>query len=490
MWTSKTDRTLRQFAAVAQRLVVSFQAISYQRKNLLLTFAVVLSYGCETVSGQRPEARNRPAIAGSEKIQHVIWIIQENRTFDNYFGSYPGADGIPPGVCLPILPGSSHCIKPFHMPPGQPREDLEHDWATAHAAYDHGAMDGFVWAEGSTYTAGYLDESDIPNYWQYARHYVLCDRFFSSMMTGSSPNHTFTVAAQSGGTINNVGTVEQLKETTDDAEAFSFASIVERFGDKNISWKYYVETRPIPAGRENTLSRLAFPNPKTYTLWNPLPGFRSVREDPRQMQHLVSLDEFYADLKQGSLPQVSWIIPDFQDSEHPPEPVAQGMWYVTRLINAIMQSPYWETSVVFLTWDDYGGFYDHVPPPEVDAFGYGPRVPMLVISPFAKAGHISHYVYDFTSVLRFIEARWGLLHLTKRDHRANNMADCFDFNGPGNSALVIPIPAGPHSELVEPHTTYPASVPLPRPFRPDQPQGTPAVPSIPPAAGNPQPRSQ
>lgn len=408
-----------------------------------------------------PSAR---ALPGSEKINHVIWIIQENHSFDNYFGRYPGADGIPPSTCLPSLPDSKECVKPFHMPPGQPIADLAHDWAVAHAAYDNGKMDGFVWAEGSVYTMGYLEEQDLPNYWNYARHFTLCDRFFSSIMTGSSPNHAYTVAAQSGGTINNVGTLKQLAEVEDDPDGFSFDSMADRLAGAKISWKYYVETVP-GGGDANLLSGMAYPDPKRYTLWNPFPAFKSVRENSERMSHLVSLDEYYQDLRAKTLPQVSWIIPDFQDSEHPPEPVAQGMWYVTRVLNALMQSSYWKDSAVFLTWDDYGGFYDHVPPPLVDAFGYGPRVPMLVLSPFAKTAYVSHYNYDFTSVLKFIEERWGLTHLTPRDHRANDMGDCFDFQRAPNAALLIPIPTDlAPSRLVLPHWETPPWVPMPRPL--------------------------
>jgi phospholipase C len=121
-------------------------------------------------------------------------------------------------------------------------------------------------------------------------------------------------------------------------------------------------------------------------------------------------------------------------------PVAQGMWYVTRLLNTLMESRYWKDTTVFLTWDDYGGFYDHVPPPVVDAEGYGPRVPTLIISPYAKPGYIAHDVYDFTSMLKFIEYRWGLSHLTARDGHADDMRDVFDFDEKPNLPLVISIP--------------------------------------------------
>jgi len=177
----------------------------------------------------------------------------------------------------------------------------------------------------------------------------------------------------------------------------------------------------------------------------------------------VDLKEYFSDLQKGTLPAFSWIIPDYQDSEHPVARVSDGMWYVTKLVNALMESPYWKDSVVFLTWDDYGGFYDHVPPPEMDAFGLGPRVPMLVISPYAKPGYISHYTYEFCSVLKFVEERWKLRHLTARDHWANDMRDCFDFERAPSASQVIPIPSDlPRSQPILDYGVYPPSVPLPK----------------------------
>jgi phospholipase C len=416
-----------------------------------------------TTSTQVSQAE--PSIPDLQKIQHVIWIIQENRSFDNYFGTFPGADGIPAGTCLPELPGSKTCVKPFHLLAGQPPCDLSHDWQIAHAAYDHGAMDGFVWAEGSIYTMGYLDARDIPNYWSYARHFTLCDRFFSSLNGPSFPNHVYTVAAQSGGVITSIGTLKELERTLDDPDGFSFASMVNLFQKTNLSWKYYVETRSVPPGLTNRVYT-TYPDPKHFSPWNPLVAFKTVRDSPSLMAHLVDLKEYFQELKNDSLPQVCWIVPDGQDSEHRIQPPAQGMWYVTRLINALMQSSSWKDSVAFLTWDDYGGFCDHVPPPEVDAYGYGPRVPMIVISPYAKSSYISHFTYDFTSVLKFIEVRWGLGHLTLRDDRADDMRDCFDFTQAPNPALVIPIPADYKSKYYAPYCQYPPSVLIPTPLKP------------------------
>jgi phospholipase C len=412
----------------------------------------------------RTVARLHPAgigsaqpIPGVEKIHHVIWIIQENHSFDNYFGTFPGADGIPPGTCLPELPGSKRCIRPFHMAEGQPELDLDHTWETAHAAYDNGKMDGFVWAEGTRYTMGYYDGRDIPNYWKYARHFTLCDRFFSSIDSGSLPNHVYTVAAQSGGLINNVSSVQQLEDVLDVPEGFEFASMMDRLDNANISWRYYVELIPgSPIARSAHLAQ-------RFSLWNPLPAFKSMSQNPGRAADEMPLESYFNDLKGGSLPEVSWIIPNIPDSEHPPYSLEQGMWHVTEVINALMRSRYWNDSVIFLTWDDYGGFYDHVTTPEVDAFGYGPRVPMIVISPYSKPGFIAHSTYDFTSVLKFIEERWDLPYLTARDKKADNMHDCFDFDQLPRPPLVIPVPAHPESERILPHRLYSPSVPLPTP---------------------------
>ncbi len=440
-------------------------------KAYLLALSVVFSLtGSLGAGGAIAAAAQRPGRAmrlprGLDKVKHIVWIIQENRSFDNYFGTYPGADGTPPGTCLPVMPGAHRCIAPFHMPANMPPCDLAHRWVIAHAAYDHGAMDGFVWAEGTPYTMGYYDQRDIPNYWSYARHYTLCDRFFSSLMGASLPNHLYTVAAQSGGVINNLFSIKEIEEVLDTPGGYSFATMVNLFTKAKVSWKYYEETQRVnPPGKGRNY--LADPDPKHYSLWNPLPGFKAIRDNPADMAHLVSLNEYFDDLKNGTLPEVCWIVPMGIDSEHPPAFPSTGMWYVTHLLNALMESSSWKNTVVFLTWDDYGGFYDHVPPPLVDAYGYGPRVPTLVISPFAKPGYISHHTYDFTSMLKFIELRYGLGHLTARDDRADPMFDCFNFDQTPNPPHLLAIPAKlpapppwPGPCVYSPSVNIPESVP-------------------------------
>jgi phospholipase C len=418
-------------------------------------FLIVVFSPVVARSQQSSEARHQGA-EGLEKINHVIWIIQENHSFDNYFGTFPGAEGFRPSTCLPKLPGSQACVKPFHMPSGAPFCDLDHSWRIAHAAYDNGKMDGFVWAEGTPYTMGYYDARDIPNYWEYAHHFTLCDHFFSSLMGPSFPNHIYTVAAQSGGVTDNFLLLKDLEKTMGDPDGFTFRSIVSLLEHAGISWKYYVEQGPSP-------TMMKGPTAKTFSLWNPLPAFKAIRDNPKLMAHLVDQSEYFTDLKQGTLPEVSYLIPNGPDSEHPTSPPARGMWYVTKLVNALMESSYWKDSVIFLTWDDYGGFYDNVFPPDVDAFGYGPRVPMIVISPYAKAGYIAHGTYDFTSVLKFIEERWGLPHLTARDGKALDMSEAFDFNQKPNPPLVIPVPVNlsfppPPRGCTDWFGTYPPSI--------------------------------
>ena len=424
--------------------------------------AIFLGYFPQALSQSKDVAKQQPAPkaphplpAGMEKIQHVIWISQENRSFDNYFGTYPGADGFEPGTCLPVLPGSQSCIKPFHVTEQKTQQcDMSHEWQVVHAGYDHGTMNGFVWAEGSPFTMSYYDQRDIPNYWEYASHYTLSDHFFSSLMGPSLPNHVYMVAAQSGGLVVNVGSVEKLKEALDDPDGFSFPSIVSLLKNANISWKYYVDTSAIKG------AYLKSKRPQQFTYWNPLPGFKEIRDNPSMMAHQVSQDQFTEDLQNGTLPDVSWLIPNYENSEHPVATAQAGMRYVTRLVNAVMKSKYWSSTVIFITWDDYGGFYDHVPPPELDAFGLGPRVPAIVISPYAKPGYIDKHQYEFSSILKLIEERWNLPHLTARDDKANDMRDAFDFNQTPNKPLIIPVPQ-PTPEELPPYCVYPPSVALP-----------------------------
>jgi phospholipase C len=334
--------------------------------------------------------------AGLSAIQNVVVVFQENHTFDTYFGTYPGADGTAgKGFCLPKTPGSTSCVAPFHNSSLTPVE-MSHNWATAHKDYDGGKMDGFVYSEGNQETMGYYDQGDIPHYWKAAQQYVLCDRYFTSVMSESLPNHLHLVAGTAGRIIDD--TVPAT---------LNFPPIFEQLDQKGISWKVY----------------------SSNTTW--LQKFAYVKGSPTARANFVSAASFTTDVQKGSLSQISWIIGAAGGDEHPPQDVQTGENYVaSSIVNNLGSSKYWGSIAVFVTWDDFGGFFDHVAPPQVDKYGYGFRVPCLVISPYARAGLVDSTVNDHTSILKFIEDLHGLTPLSTRDAAANNMAEAFDFSQP------------------------------------------------------------
>jgi phospholipase C len=319
------------------------------------------------------------------RIDHVLFLVQENHSFDNYFGSFPGADGPDPDARV-------EGVAPFHLPAAR-SANMPHSWGAAHAAVNEGRMDRFVTAARSRDTMGYYDGRDLPNYWAYARHFTLADRFFSSTLGPSLPNHLAIVAAQTGGVTRNWGS------------GFDFPTLPEALSAAGVSWKYYGGSRE--------------------TSWvlplEPLGGFRSFQSTPALASRVVVNTDLFRDLRDGSLPSVAWIVPNIWESEHPPMDVQIGMWYVTTVVNALAKSPYWANTLLVLTWDEYGGFYDHVPPPVDGEERYGMRVPAILLGPSVRPGRVDHTVYDFSSVLRLIEDRFRLPRLARRDARAGDL---------------------------------------------------------------------
>ncbi|MGA2037271.1 MAG: alkaline phosphatase family protein, partial [Acidimicrobiales bacterium] len=382
--------------------------------------------------------------AGIHKIKHIIIIEQENRSFDSYFGTYPGADGVPtnngvPTVCVPD-PGGG-CTKPY-----RDKNDINgggpHAEVNALADVDGRKMDGFVTQRDEATSScanpedpacylgsgvvpdvmGYHTGAEIPNYWTYAKDFVLDDHTFEPVKSWSLPDHLYMVSAWSAACknaspsscVNNiVGPVGvlQMEAAVDQALTTGTADIVDAWTDitwllyvKHISWAYYVQTGDQPDCDDDSAETCAAV-PQAYTtpgIWNPLPLFEDVQKD-HQLKNIKPLDSYIAAAKAGTLPAVSWITPSLADSEHPPSSVHQGQAYVTALINAAMESPDWDSTAIFLDWDDWGGFYDNIVPPNVDQNGYGLRVPALVISPYAKRGYIDHQVLSSDAYLKFIE---------------------------------------------------------------------------------------
>jgi len=398
---------------------------------LLPVFLAVLLVGPRATTQTAPPPAAPP---GLNKIQHFVFIMQENRSFDHYFGTYPGAEGAPPGVCVPN-PAGGPCVAPYHDSQ-LVNQGGAHNWANALNCIDGGLMDGFI--AGSSQkpgdVLGWHDYREIPNYWSYASLYVLQDSLFESITSYSLPAHLYMLAAQSGGYI---GTGQPQPQS------YSFAEITELLGSGKIDWRYYVN-RGKTAGAADGGAADVDSDETTYTFWNPLPAFPVVKNDATQFARLTNATQFYTDAQNGALPQVSWIIPNSDLSEHPPASVATGMNYVTGLVNAVMNSPQWNSTAIFIAWDDWGGFYDHVDPPKVDQYGLGIRVPGLVISPYARQGYVDHKAYSFESWLKLIEERFGVIPMTARDNTANDMADAFDFTQQPRPPVLLNLNGSPY----------------------------------------------
>lgn len=398
--------------------------------GLVAALAVATAAATPTLASNVPDRFVDPADAETTTpIKHFITLMQENHSFDNYFGTYPGADGIPDGTCIPRDPddAAAGCVKP-HSLSGEPIVDLGHNDDVFKAQLNGGRMDGFVDAVGTDpgrqkQVMGYYDDRDLPYYWNLADEYVLFDRFFTSAAGGSVWNHFFWVTGRPGNPNSDSLRVEGFDDVP---------TIFDRLEKAGLSWKFYVQ---------NYDPAITFRNPGVgdrgaQIVWVPLLNYNRFLDDPELNERIVPLSEFYTDLENGTLPSVSYMVPSGA-SEHPPGSIQAGERFVRTLITKLMLSSAWDSSAFMWTYDDWGGWYDHVKPPRVDRYGYGFRAPALLVSPYAKRGHIDSTTLDFTSKLKFIETNWGLEPLGRRDRKANNLLTAFDFNsGPRQAALL------------------------------------------------------
>jgi len=417
-------------------------------------------------------AASRAALTGIHKIRHIVIIMQENRSFDSYFGTYPGADGIPglaghPGrvPCIPD-PARRSCERPYH-------DHLDVNAGGPHMAVDAtsdingGRMDGFIASVESGHpdtdrlachvpitsstelasllngpptcldVMGYHDQREIPDYWAYAHSFVLRDHMFEPVASWSLPAHLYLVSAWSGSCFDvmnplscvtaNLGEPDgdgqptsgssnagellgltQVSDADDPADAtqprdYGWTDITYLLHQHHVSWRYYLTQGTEPDCASGAMTCTPVPQSiETPEIWNPLPDFVDVHQD-HQLGNIVPAGQFFKDAYGGHLPAVSWVIPSGDDSEHPPARVSLGQDHVVRVINAIMSGKDWDSTAIFLAWDDWGGFYDHVAPPTVDENGYGLRVPGMVISPYAKQGMIDHQTLSFDAYDKFIE---------------------------------------------------------------------------------------
>ena len=416
----------------------------------LLTPVVATAGGSGGASGTGADApRAIDPAAGIQNLDHVIFIVQENRSFDHYFGTFPGANGIPrypDGRFKPCIPdpASSSCRRPYHdtnlFDQGGP-----HGEVGSAISVNHGKMNGFVRSlreigngcmkhpsdyacrqarpgpNGTPDVMGFHTKTEIPNYWTYAKRFVLQDRMFAPSDSWTLPAHLYLVSAWSatcpdlsnvnscysdqkfpGGIWADKGKGDIWTPASGAPRPYIWAPITWMLQKAGVDWSYYVGpgTCVVPPC-----------DPKggveTAPVQNPLPGFKAVAKT-NQLDNIESNEKFFAAAGNGTLPPVSWVMPTTNRGEHPPDYVGNGQAWVTRLVNAVMQGPreQWLHTAIFITWDDWGGFYDHVQPIVIDENGYGIRVPGIMISPFAKGGTIDSQTLSFDAYLKLIEDRW------------------------------------------------------------------------------------
>jgi phospholipase C len=398
-----------------------------KRRNVLSKLILRLSIAC---LGALSVAATSPEQVTNTPIHHIIVVMQQNHTFDNYFGTYPNANGIPPDTCIPISLSdrrNSACISPFHIGT-QPIVDLNHSGHTFEAQYGNGDMNGFVDAlfkrnQDGTLAVGYFDDRDLPYYWNLADEFVLFDHYFSSAHDGSIKNRMYWVSGTPGNGINRIPS----------GGFHGIPTIFDRLQERGISWKFYINNYD-PKLNYRSLKQLDQLPPQIQ--WVPLLSFDRFLDDPDLSSRIVDLEEYFTDLHNGTLPAVSYVLL-LGATEHPIADARLGQRKNKEMIQALMQSDEWKSSAFLITYDDWGGWYDHVPPPQVDKYGYGFRVPALLISPYARKGHIDHTQLDHTSVLKFIETNWNIPALAERDARANNFLSAFDFSSPPRDPVFV-----------------------------------------------------
>jgi phospholipase C len=420
---------------------------------IVLCLSLVTSGTLAFEVGPKRGADQAPPNSAAAKIQHVVIIMQENRSFDSYFGTYPGADGIPMknNVPVPCLPnrGGGGCTRVYHDSNDR-NFGGPHSAASATADIDGGRMDGFIRGVPPTSctdpndpnclvggrgadVVGYHDSREIPNYWKYAQSFVLQDRMFEPNASWSLPQHLFMVSEWSakcttaGDPMSCADALQSPDPPTDFGRGraragaragraggraaragtppdYAWTDLTYLLHAHGVRWAYYVMKGTQPDCEDDDAMDCA-PVPQaahTPGIWNPLPNFDTVKQDG-ELKNIQDMSRFFDAVRTGSLPNVSWLCPANTYSEHPPALVSHGQAYVTGVINAIMRSPLWDSTAIFLSWDDWGGFYDHVVPPTVDSMGYGLRVPGLVISPYARAGFIDHQTLSHDAYVKFIE---------------------------------------------------------------------------------------
>lgn len=400
---------------------------------ILLALLFLLSGGILLITSVAPasqasDASKSCAANGCGKIKHIIWIVKENHTFDNMFGRFPGGDGATKAHAGPQ-------VVPLGETPDEMKDDLYHSGTAAVEAVDGGKMDMFfkepdAVQNGQNVADSQFRQNEIPNYWKYARHFTLADHFFSTVLGSSFPNHLVTVTGSNLYTIgepNRVGTTmwswgcdaaagtmvtyDKTGKLAKEPPCFNVKSIPDEANAAHVTWHFY----SAPAGRVGYI-------------WSTLDAIKSIRYGPQWKTNVLDSNNILKDVKRGRLAKITWLMPPFDYSDHPPGSMCQGENWSVEVINTIMKSKFWKHTAIVLTWDDYGGFYDHVAPPKLSTYRLGPRVPAIVISPYSRAHDIDHHQYDFRSIVKYMEDLFHLPHTVNYDRNVRSVAHMMNFN--------------------------------------------------------------
>lgn len=410
--------------------------------------ALVLCVGCSGSPRFAAEARAH--------ISHVVIIVQENRSFDNLFQGYPGADTAAFGIAHD---GTRVQLEPVSLTVAY---DMSNGFRDFQTSYDNGKMDGWdlrrvlnvkaVPLIASQYPQfAYIPHAEVAPYFEMAHNYVLADRMFQSNIDQSFAAHLYLIAAQAGTSTNvpsgrpwgcDAWTGTKVLTLTTKRQAgpgifpcFDFRTLGDELNVAGKSWNYYAPRvvatdtwrRAMFMLSQRRLGRKQLP--EFGQLWSAYDAVAHDRYGPSWAVNVVSPpSQFIRDVRAGRLAAVTWIVPDWRDSDHSASRSDTGPSWVAAVVNAVGETKFWNSTAIFVTWDDSGGWYDHVPPPQLDYDGLGVRVPLIVISPYAKVGHVSHVQYEFGSILKFAEEVFALPVLAASDRRANDFADCFDFS--------------------------------------------------------------
>jgi phospholipase C len=371
-------------------------------------------------------------------IKHVIILVRENHSFDNLYGRFPGADGA-------TTANISGKIVRLNETPLHLRYDLGHSGNSVLAAMDGGKMDRFYRVYLSIQNGIDVADSEywpaqVPTYYAYARDFALADHFFSTVPAASYPNHLVTVTGQWHNTYRNpmipeygfyswgcdadprTYVPEWYHHVSGDARpCFNMPTITDEANDAHVSWRYYA---PV-AGTFGYI-------------WSALDGIRHVRYGPQWSTHVVPTPQFLDDVRAGHLPAISWLVSDLATSDHPPTSICAGQNWVAEELNAVMKSKYWKSTAIIMTWDDFGGFYDHVRPPVVSGHWLGPRVPTVVISAYSRPHFIDHTQYDFRSILKYVEQTFTLPHVAVYDRSVHSIRGMFNYQQAPLAPAVMP----------------------------------------------------